>query len=283
MQLRVSMATNDFRKALGHVLVPVDFSPFSTHVLDRVAHLPHAREATVSLLYVVPTSVGHSVTQDGRSMVRARHRLDDDIAQLSLRLPSTVKVTASVVMGDPYQEIAARAHELTADLVVLGRHGHRAFADAMIGSTAERVVRTCTTPVLVVNQASTRPYRRALVAVDLSHSARAAFEAALRLLDAHAPEVRVLHADDGRAWDVTSAFLDFLAPYQSTGVSFEVADRRGDARAVILAEVASMRPQPDLLVLGTHGHSTIVQQLLGSVADAVLRSAPCDVLLARAR
>ena len=90
----------------------------------------------------------------------------------------------------------------------------------------------------------------------------------------------MIHADDGRAWDVTSAMLRFLEPFQGTDVRWDVVDRRGDARTVILADAAAWKP--DLLVLGTHGRSKVTQQLLGSVADAVIRAAPCDVLVARA-
>jgi nucleotide-binding universal stress UspA family protein len=275
------MTANAFRRALDQVLVPVDLSPFSAHVLDRVAHLPYTSGATVSLLHVVPTSLGRSVTDEGGSLVSTGRKLDELAAELSLRLPAGVRVVGTTVAGTPFQVIAARARELSAELVVIGRHGQRSFADALVGSTAERIVRTCETPVLVVNEVSTRPYRRALVAVDLSSTSRAALEAALRLLDAHSAEARVVHADDGRAWDVTSTVLEFLAPYESVGVGFSVADRRGDPRAVILAEMKSARP--DLLVLGTHGHGTIVQHLLGSVAEAVLRNASCDMLVARAR
>jgi nucleotide-binding universal stress UspA family protein len=274
------MVTSKLRNPLGRVLVPVDLSPFSTHVLERVAHLPLASGATVSLLHVRSANAGRAAAEPGASSLRAIHALDDQVAWLTARVPKGVQVTSSTATGQPFEVISARARELGAELLVLGRHGHRGFADALIGSTAERVVRTSEVPVLVVNQASTQPYRRALVAVDLSKTSRRALETALRVLDAHRTELRVVHADDGRAWDVTSGMLDFLAPYESLGLIFEVTDRRGDPRPVILSEAASARP--DLLVLGTHGHSTVVQHLLGSVADAVLRSASCDVLVARA-
>jgi nucleotide-binding universal stress UspA family protein len=93
------------------------------------------------------------------------------------------------------------------------------------------------------------------------------------------PLVRVLHADDGRAWNVTSEVLRFLEPYQAINVAWDVVDRRGDARAVILEDAAAWKP--DLLVLGTHGRSNLTHQLVGSVAEAVVRGARCDVLVAR--
>jgi nucleotide-binding universal stress UspA family protein len=56
--------------------------------------------------------------------------------------------------------------------------------------------------------------------------------------------------------------------------------RGGDARQVIL-DVAAER-NADLVALGTHGRSGVAHVLLGSVAEAVIRAAGCDVLVARA-
>jgi nucleotide-binding universal stress UspA family protein len=212
---------------------------------------------------------------------RARRELEREASRLTPRLADGVGCVFSVVVGTPFVEIVQRARDERAELVVLGRHGHRTFADALLGSTAERVVRKGSTPVLIVNSDAHRGYRRALVAVDLSDTSRVATEMSLRLLEPHGGEVRVLHADDGRAWDVTSAILRLLEPYENAGVRWDVVDRRGDPRSVILGDAEVWKP--DLLVLGTHGHSKITQQLLGSVAEAVVRGASCDVLLARPR
>ena len=56
--------------------------------------------------------------------------------------------------------------------------------------------------------------------------------------------------------------------------------QEGDARQVIL-DVAAERAA-DLVALGTHGRSGVAHVLLGSVAEAVIRAAGCDVLVARA-
>lgn len=57
----------------------------------------------------------------------------------------------------------AYARPTRSHLIVLGRHGQRAFRDLVIGSTAERVIRKGTTPVLAVSSPAGGPYRRHLV------------------------------------------------------------------------------------------------------------------------
>jgi nucleotide-binding universal stress UspA family protein len=55
-----------------------------------------------------------------------------------------------VVRGNPVEEIIKCSKEKNCDLIVMGTHGHGTLADAMIGSTARRVLRRSLKPVLVV-------------------------------------------------------------------------------------------------------------------------------------
>jgi len=55
-----------------------------------------------------------------------------------------------VVRGNPVEEILKYSDEKNSDLIVMGTHGHGTLADAMMGSTARRVLRRSPKPVLVV-------------------------------------------------------------------------------------------------------------------------------------
>lgn len=55
-----------------------------------------------------------------------------------------------VVRGNPVEEILKYSKEINCDLIVMGTHGQGTLADAMIGSTARRVLRRSEKPVLVV-------------------------------------------------------------------------------------------------------------------------------------
>jgi nucleotide-binding universal stress UspA family protein len=61
-------------------------------------------------------------------------------------------VTDEVIVerGNPEDQILAQAEARNCDLIVMGTHGHGALLDAMIGSTARRVLRRSRKPVLVV-------------------------------------------------------------------------------------------------------------------------------------
>ena len=55
-----------------------------------------------------------------------------------------------VTRGHPVEEILKQAEKRNCDLIVMGTHGHGVFEDALLGSTARRVVRRSKKPVLVV-------------------------------------------------------------------------------------------------------------------------------------
>jgi nucleotide-binding universal stress UspA family protein len=63
---------------------------------------------------------------------------------------SGVSIETAVQEGPPWDVLNEVAPRIGADLVVIGTHGRRGFAHALLGSVAERVVRTCKVPVLTV-------------------------------------------------------------------------------------------------------------------------------------
>jgi nucleotide-binding universal stress UspA family protein len=70
-----------------------------------------------------------------------------------------------------------------------------------------------------------------------------------------------------------------LGRYEGSGVRWKKSVSAGDARALIYDEVIRIRA--DVVALGTHGRSGLAHVLVGSVAEWVLASAPCDALVAR--
>jgi universal stress protein A len=75
--------------------------------------------------------------------------------------------------------------------------------------------------------------------------------------------------------------MDRLAKTRGTVQIGQVLVRTGDARDVINQTAKELGV--DLIVMGTHGRRGISRALLGSVAETVVRSAPCAVLTVRLR
>ena len=163
------------------------------------------------------------------------------------------------------------------------------------GSVQNRVVRAAPCPVLVVRRRARRDYGRIVVAMDLSQPSRRALEVALRLLPGAAMarvELGVVHAgfvdappaqvreQQARVDDMVAGALARLAAEGRTApghVTTVIA--AGDAVTVIGAAVAARRAE--LAVVGTMGLTGAANLLLGSTAEALLGTLPCDVLAVR--
>ncbi len=80
-----------------------------------------------------------------------RERLNEQLQEFSRSVDTKgVSIDVHLLDGVPYVEITHAARELKADLVVIGTHGRTGLAHLLLGSVAERVVRTCEAPVLTI-------------------------------------------------------------------------------------------------------------------------------------
>jgi nucleotide-binding universal stress UspA family protein len=284
---------------LQRVVVATDFSAGGARALARAARLPIAARARVALLHVLPDDLPASVR--ARAGARARSRLREAEARFrSLIGRRTCAIRSELCRGQPFVEIIRRARLARADLVVLGRHGRRPIRDVFIGSTASRVIRMGDVPVLIVKRSGTRGYRRPVVAVDLSDTSPLLVDLTRRILGADVASVSLVHAyhvpfegfsNPGVGPTGTSALRQQyrqraaadMARLQTwlgdLGTAWHATIVHGDPDAVIAAEI--VRHRADLLAIGTHARSGVVHALLGSVAESLIGSATCDVLVGR--
>jgi universal stress protein E len=272
---------------LEDILVGVDWLDPCQAAVSRAVNLPLAIDARVTLFHVIHRELGLSPLLQSLAEQDAPRLLEEAAErarQLASDLGASVRVETAFCNGLPFIEVVREARARSADLIVVGRHSKRSLSEALIGTTAERVFRKTGTAVLIVGEPTgpTRPilpYRRALVAVDMSETCRRAVALGLRVLDASVETVDIVHAVEAvehvvAAKEAVTAMLAATSSAKRWNLAVEV----GDPRKVIL-DVASHRGC-ELVVLGTHGRTALAQMLVGSVAEAVVRNARCDVLVA---
>jgi nucleotide-binding universal stress UspA family protein len=142
---------------LKKILVPYDFSSFSTKALNYALKFAEQFDAAVLAVHVLqpipilPADVLAvppipDTTGDQLPAIDARLR------KLCRRVATThhLNVTSLVVVGTPYERIVETAEAENADLIVIATHGYTGLKHFYMGSTAERVVRHAPCPVLVV-------------------------------------------------------------------------------------------------------------------------------------
>jgi nucleotide-binding universal stress UspA family protein len=135
--------------------------------------------------------------------------------------------------------------------------------------------------------------KKILFATDFSHAGDAAFvlatslarDSGARLLIVHVQEPPVAYGDGERYYGVPEpdldeirAMLERIRP-EDADVEFEHHLIEGDPAAAL--STFAKDQATDLIVLGTHGRTGLMRLLMGSVAEAVVRRAPCPVLTFR--
>jgi len=140
------------------ILVPTDFSVASEAALDQAIGLATKLGGKVYVLHayqlpvvgfpdgvLVPTAEIAS-----RVISWAQTELAACVAK---RKGSGVELLPILKQADPREAALAVAEEISADLIVMGTHGRRGIARALIGSVAESVVRSSAVPVMTVHAA----------------------------------------------------------------------------------------------------------------------------------
>jgi len=133
------------------ILLPTDGSEGSAAAADHAIDLATRYGASLHVVYVVDTEL---VPDSGTfnlyvALEGAGETAVEDIA-VRARDAGVESVESSIEQGRPHRAILEYADEHAVDLVVMGTHGRTGIERYLLGSVAEKVVRTCPVPVLTV-------------------------------------------------------------------------------------------------------------------------------------
>ena len=299
--------------SIKHVLCPVDFSECSRHAFGRAVAVARGYGADLTVLHVLPVPSAVPALPYGPEgpgpfgfepvdRVRALAELSQFLgAEHSAGVRVHYEAAESPAV---HKEILQQASRISADLVVMGTHGRSGFDHLLLGSVAERTLRTSRVPVLVVPPHTrdvvpppTEPFRSVLCAVDFSQDSARALEHAESLARHGAGRLALLHVVEpmpvaydpmgGPPFDIAGyefrleesgrAQLQKLAPDRLTaGCEVETVLARGKAYKEIL-RVAAER-QADVIVVGVHGRNALDRLVFGSTTEHIIRRARCAVL-----
>ncbi|KTG08919.1 hypothetical protein AUR64_14000 [Haloprofundus marisrubri] len=133
------------------ILVATDGSPSATAAADRAIDFARTFDAGLHALYVIDTmAYGADVRSDLMTEALGQQG-ESAVEAVELAAEETgVAVTTAVTRGSPAQAIVDYVEDNDIDLVVVGTRGRRGLERFLVGSVAERVVRTSPAPVVTV-------------------------------------------------------------------------------------------------------------------------------------
>lgn len=301
MSISQSIASS---QPLHLVLVGTSLGAESDAVVRSGLAVARASKSQVYLIHAAPSQHPLGRYPEGAALTDIQGEIDAREAALRqqierLGIQPDELAGADVHTGSPYRILVEAARKLRAGLIVVGAAGTGPLGAELLGSTAERVLRKATAPVLVVRGELPVPIHRVLAPVDLSTLSADAFHCGLNVLcQIAAPDLQVkamyavglletlaARKDQGfeeAARRAESTAKDELRRFvlenrPETPIHLETAVVRGEARQEILDELA--KAPAELILLGTHGRGGLDRLVLGSVAATVARKAPCSVLM----
>lgn len=149
---------------ITRLLVPTDFSAVSDNALNQAIELAASNGASVHLLHVIDNAVFTAVYPDAVfvELPGVLERVTEDAETRLKEAAKTcaackVPATTRVVIGPPAACIGEEAAAAGSDLIVMGTHGRGGVAHFVLGSVAERVLRTAQCPVLTVRDLARTP------------------------------------------------------------------------------------------------------------------------------
>jgi nucleotide-binding universal stress UspA family protein len=265
---------------IERILVTTDGSPESEDAFAAMMPIVRADNPEVALLYVFEEPTASFAAPERVAQACGALRANGVSAHLEIRA------------GKPVDVIVEQARK--SDLIVIATHGRGGLKRLVLGSVTEGVLRQAKTPVLVTRPGVVvRQWTRLVVALDGSPRGE-------EILGDVIPLARRLHAevDLVRAamppitgaglgdvpgvhiYDDPRPYLEGIRSWLATqGIDATSTPLEGRAGAQILRHAEDHGTS--LLCMSTHGRSGVLHALMGSIAEEVIRGAPCPVLLRR--
>jgi nucleotide-binding universal stress UspA family protein len=241
-------------------------------------------------LPVLPAPAAGAAYQTGFEIERGERILNRVLGSLAA-LPAAPQSLMTMLVGAPGPTIANAAREWTADVIFLGAGRHGAVERFLAGDHVVRVLRHATVPVITVPTGEGALPHDGIVAIDFGAASIAAARYAASLLTGGSlqlvhvrPEIDI-PATDPAGW---SALYEAGADALLTTIGDELRREHPRLRvtsrllkghtATVLLDLVG-RSGADLIAVGQHGYGVVDRFLFGTVAQAMVRSAPCAVLV----
>jgi nucleotide-binding universal stress UspA family protein len=286
---------------MKRLLAALDLTAHADRAFQRATLLAREHAAELTLVHVIDETL-LSYDDDGALSKTVKAKAARLLERYTTDLAPDEKAAISslITIGKAWEEILSAADRFESDLIVIGLHHVTPVRGLFVGTTAERLIRRSTRPVLMVRDKAAGEYRQVIAATDFSTSSAHALSVGLEI--APEAEFTLLHVYE----TPFPAFIRFspedlehhtrplIERAREEAEEAMEAFRRGHGaleasltplleRGEIVPGIARIVEQKgaDLLVMGTHGGTGLVRAMMGSVALTFLNDPPCDVLVTR--
>ena len=281
-----------------NILVPLDGSALAERVVPAALYLAEAMSGSLTLLTVVAKKPGYDANLMAKAIQTGAYEANLYLHSVRKRvMPSLVPIETAVITGKPDKDIIKFAREANTDLIIMSTHGRSGLTRWSFGRTAEKVLRRAPCPTVILrSEQAIEPgkFDRVLLPLDGSPLAERVLTPALDMVQALGVELYLIRVVEpgsfygfGHNDDAVEAELEVAQTYLA-----EVRDRWlpegvpvhnhvavGSATDVIVDYAKAQKI--GLILLSSRGISGFDNWMFGSVAERLMKGAPCAILVIR--
>lgn len=294
---------------INNIICTTDFSDHSKQAVFYGVALAKIADAKLYVCHVIDFKnlgmYGQAMYQEiekqqNTMLFEARHEMDQLILESGMNFEPIIRI------GSVTDEIAKLVKEKEADLIITTTHGRSGIKRAVLGSVAERMMRTLTSPFLLIQSASGETkikggedirLQKILVGCDFSSDSNLAVEYGTKLALNFNSELHLVHvmpkSVSESLWDASltkdkeqfqkqlaeeyeNKLAGLVSKEDAAAITIKTALLTGDAYKKLNEYAKSFGI--DLIAMGTRGAGLVESLFIGSTTDRLVRKAPCPVL-----
>ena len=291
------------------ILVGLDFFDSSIAALAEAIRIREWTDARLIAAHVIDERLWHQLAEEfhlseDEVTHRAETRMRNEIIEVA---GASSEIESAIMMGHPVKEMLSACNKYQADLMVLGAQGLKESKSTSLGNVATRLLRNAPIDLLLVRRSQSHPFRKVFACVDLSDASDSVVEKAIDIANQDQAELTIIHVMPHlQDLPTLRSPLEALGFYEiklegppQLGLIKKANEdleillerhrhriHRAHAHTHLVANDdatngllhAADEAKAELLVIGKHGHSRLLDISVGSTAEKVAHRAAQSVL-----
>ncbi len=273
------------------ILVPTDFSKVAGYAAEVAASIARKSGAEINLLHVIEEGSRDSFRVTGEMklgnmeerlfMMKLIERAKKQMAKLQNdAIFKDVKVKAELRIGSPFHGMRSIIEEQKVDLVVMGTTGTTGWAESIIGSNTEKVVRHARCPVLTVQKKpASLDFKNIVYATAMNRDEEVFSRIVKRAQEMYNSTIHLVRVNTPGNFQrdavVKKYMQDFAKKLQLKNYTINVFNDITEEEGIIYFADSI---NADMIAMATHGRTGFAHVLAGSIAEDVVNHSKRPVL-----
>jgi nucleotide-binding universal stress UspA family protein len=274
---------------MKRILIPIDFSEYSEYALEVAAHMAKKFKADLFIIHMLGLSEAIFTKNESEEFMEAQYYMKLAKKRFDSFLDKPyihgLKTFQTVQNYKDFYEINNFVKEKDIDMVVMGSHGTSGLRGLFVGSNTEKVVRTCSVPVLTIKRR--RPdfeINEAVFASDFKIESRSAYNKAIRFFKmigarVHLVYVNLPNINFKSTEDIKKQIELFMSDSHHDNVlTSENVVCLDDYSIEKGIYIYANKVNADLIAVTTHGRQGLAHFFKGSIGENIANHASLPVL-----